>query len=179
MTLVLPTAEELARLPLRAVVAYAARTARRVSSELHGVVPDQLLDEALRLVEAVSAIDQIEQVDKASLVHAGERVVTAYAAAPAGVKSPQRFLMVFSVVQAGLAAVYAILAALNPGSARHQMKRAAQDAERAARPIRALSAAGSLAAMQAARRDYETLVREYGEHDEVVIGDPIDCFDAE
>lgn len=173
----LPTAKELEKLPMRAVVAYAARTARRVSSELRGIVADDILDDALRLVDTVSTTYLIGEVDQASVIRAGERVAAAYAAAPDGMKSIDKFYLVFSLIQAALAATSAIEAALNPSSARHQMKSAAQEAQRAVRPIEALSSGAASAATEAARRDYDILLRKYGEHDEVVIGDPIDCFD--
>ena len=32
--------------------------------------------------------------------------------------------------------------------------------------------------IQAARRDYEALLAAYGEHEELVVGDPVHCFDG-
>jgi hypothetical protein len=175
----LPTAKELEKLPLRAVVAYAARTARRVCAEFRGIVADGILDDALRLVKSVSTTPFIGEVDQASVIRASERVVAAYEAAPAGMKSVERFRMLFSLVQAALAAVQALEAGANPRNARHQMERAAQAAERAVRPVEELSGGPAGKALEAARRDYDILLRKYGEHDEVVIGDPVDCFDDE
>src|SRR5437868_1404173 len=95
MSLSLPTAEQLGRLPLRAVVAYAARTARRLSSELRGIVADQILDDLLKLVELVATTDPVSKVDKASLIRAAERVAAAYADTPDSLKSVARFRIVF------------------------------------------------------------------------------------
>jgi hypothetical protein len=173
----LPTVKELEKLPLRAVVAYAARTARRISSELRGIVADDILEDALRHVETVLTADLIGEIDQASVISAGERVAAAYADAPASVKSPQSDLKVFSLVQAALAAMYAIEGACDPSNARHQIKRAAQAAQRAVRCIQALDSSVASVVGEAARQDYNILLRKYGEHDKVVIGDPIDCFD--
>jgi hypothetical protein len=175
--LTLPTVEELEKLPMRAVVAYAARTARRVRSELRGIVGDDILEEALRLVETVTTSGQIGRLDSAAVITASERVASAYADASDDMKSPAKFLLVFCFVQAALCAMYVIDAAVDPSNARHQMKSAAEAAKRAVAPIEALDAVASDAARNAARRDYEKLLAEYGAHDEAVIGPPVYCFD--
>jgi hypothetical protein len=175
----LPTAKELEKLPMRAVVAYAARTARRVSLEFRGIVEDTIIDDALRLIDSVWTTDLISQIDPASVIRASECFVAAYEAAPAGVKSVERFRLLFSLVQAALAAMHALEAAIDPSNARHQMERAVQAAQRAVRPIEVLSNGAASAVREAARRDYDILLEKYGEHDEVVIGDPVDCFRAD
>lgn len=172
----LPTVKDLEKLPLRAVVAYAARTACRISAEFRGIVADDVLDDALRLVDIVSTTHHLDEVDPASVIRASERVVAAYESAPASLQSVEKFRMLFSLVHAALAAMYALLAAVDPDNARHQMERAAQAAQRAVRPIEALNSEAASAASEAARRDYDILLREYGEHNEVVIGTPIECF---
>src|SRR5262249_2862293 len=78
----LPTADQLSRLPLRALVAYAARNARRRSYELRGIVADQVLDDVLKLIELVSTADSISELDKPSVIRAAERVAAAYANLP-------------------------------------------------------------------------------------------------
>jgi hypothetical protein len=173
----LPTPDELERLPLRAVVAYAARTARRVSFALRGVVAEEILDHLLELIDAVSTTSLIVDLRRAPLANAVERLAEAYGAAPAGAKSPEKFLIVFSLVHAALAAMSALEAAVDPSSARRQMKSAAKEAQRTARQVRALDDELAGLAAEAARQDYEILLRVYGEHDEVVIGDAVDCFD--
>lgn len=175
----LPTTEELELLPLRAVVAYAARTARRISTEFRGIVPDDLLDDALRLVDSVSTTHLLGEIDRACVVSSMQRVVAAYAAAPASMKSVEKFRMLFSLVHAALCAMYVLIAVANPSNARHQMKCAAQAAQRAVRPLEAAPCEIASVMIHAARRDYEILLLKYGQRDEVVIGDPVDCFDEE
>jgi len=179
MSTPLPTAEELEKLPMRGVVAYAARTARRLSSALRGVVADDILDQLLRLVDTVSTTNLIGEVEQHPVAIAVQRLAEAYAAAPSGMTSRETFRAVFSLTHAALAAMHAIEAAVHPARARHEMKSAAKEAQRAVRAIEALENTAASAAAEAARQDYQMLVRVYGEHDEVIIGDPLDCFDRE
>ncbi len=175
----LPTAEQLERLPIRALVAYAARTARCASLQLRGIVADDILDTALRLVEAVSTTRLISEIDPVSVVCAGERVAASYANVTIAKKSAQRFRMVLSVVQATLTAMYAQLAIENTDGSRHQMARAAEAAQRTAHPIEYIRGKTGTAARKATREDYAILFRRYGEHRQVVIGEPVDCFEEE
>lgn len=179
MSVSLPTVEQLEKLPLRAVVAYAARTARRLSSELRGIIADEILDGVLELVELVSTTDLIGEVDKASVIRAAERVAAAYADAPDRLKSLEKFRIVFSLGHAAEAAMFALLAATDQVNASDDRRLAAEEAHHAVRPIDVLGRKAAGAAMQAARLDYEILLGEYGEHEQVVIGEPVRCFDTE
>jgi hypothetical protein len=175
----LPTANDLEKLPLRAVVAYAARTARRVSAEFRGIVADDVLDEALRLIDDVTTTHLLADVDAVSVVRASECVVAAYEAAPAEMQSTRKNYLVFSFVQAALAATSVIEAARGPSKAWHQRKRAAREAQLAVDPIRSLEGEAAIATFKSAREDVDLLVGNYGKHDEVVIGPPIDCFNRD
>ena len=177
MITVLPTVEELEKLPMRALVSFAARTARRVSSEFRGIIADDILDNALRYIDSVSTAHVLDEVDPASVIRASERVVSAYEAAPAGMKSIEKIRLLFSFVHAALSAMYAILAAHNPSNSRHQLKHAAQVVQRAVGPLESLNSEAAKVMIQAARRDYEILLQKYGKYDKGVIGDPVDCFD--
>ncbi len=172
----LPATQELEKLPLRAVVAYASRTARRVSSELRGMVPDDVLDESLQLIEAVTTTADVRVVDPAAVVQSAERVAAAYASAPEEIKSLAKFRIVFPITQAAIAAMSTCQAAIDPANTPLYMKRTVEAARRAARAVEALDDACATAA---ARRDYETLLAEYGEHKEPIVGGPIHCFDDE
>jgi hypothetical protein len=144
---------------------------------LQGAVADEILDDLLRPVEAVTTTSPVDEVRQAPIATAVHRLASAYAAAPAGVKSPEKFLVVFSLTHAALAAMHAVEAAVRPEGGRHERKAAAEEAERAVRTIHtALDNRAASAALEAARQDYEILLRVYGEHDEVVIGEPVQCF---
>ena len=173
----LPTIEELQKLPIRAVAAYAARIARRLSPALRGIVADAILDDVLRLLDTVLTTDSLAEVARAPLANSLVPLTDAYAAAPANTKSPENFLVVFCMIHAALAAMHAIEAAVDPASADHEMKGAAKEAQRATRTIGTLDNTAARAAAQAARQDYEVLLRVYGEHDEAVVGEPVDCFE--
>jgi hypothetical protein len=172
----LPTITELAKLPMRAIIAYAARTARRVSQRFRGIVADDTLDTSLQLIDAVTTTPAIRDLDQVSVIRAAEGVVAAYEAAPAHLQSGEKDLLVFSLVQAALAATNVIEAALDPGKAGYHMLRAARESQLAVDPIRRLGGGAAREAINAAREDYDRLLREYGEHDQVVIGDPVHCF---
>lgn len=179
MNTLLPTVEELERLSVRAVVAYAARTARRLSSELKGIVANDIMDNTLRLVEKVLTADPIGEGDKTLVIRAAECVAAAYHEAPASVKSPEKSLFVFSLVQVALAAMHGVLAAEDRSNARLHMNRAARCAQQAVRPIQALNGKAASKAAEAARQDYDLLLQEYGEHEEVVVGGLVRCFGPE
>lgn len=161
---------------MRAVVAYAARTARRLSWQLEGIVPQDLLEELLGAVDSVWMTCCTDDAYVRRLVGGVQRIVTAYSTAPAGMKSLSKFRILFSLVHATFAAMDAIQAAAAPARASHRMKRLARAAHRAVRPIHALTNSALRAALSAAREDYEILLKRYGEHEEVTVGDAVDCF---
>ena len=173
----LPTARELEKLPMRAVVAYASRTARRLSADLRGVVPDELLDKMFETLDPVSKNYLIRGSDEASALNAARDIIAAYAAAPSDLQSLKKFLIVFSILDAAFAAMGTVVAAVDPDTICHRMKSVAKAAEKAARHIRVLEPAAVATATAAARQDYELLLRQYGEHNKAIIGGPIDCFD--
>lgn len=172
----LPTAEQLERLPLRAVVAYAGRNAQRLGSGLRGVVANEVLDYLFQEIESVYSTHRSSEADKESIVRAAEKLVAAYEDAPMGLKSLANLRIVFCLGHAATAAELALVAAAHPEDASFERKHAADEAQRTVRPIEGLSKKDADAMTEAARRDYETLVREYGEHEDVVIGEPISCF---
>jgi hypothetical protein len=175
----LPTAEDLERLPLRAIVAYAARAARRIGPELQTVVADVLIQDVLRLVDSALTPESITGGDKTLVVVMAERLAAAFVEAPVSAQTVVKASLVFSLVQAALAAMHAVLAVDDPSNARRHIKRAAKCAQKAVCPVKSLNGNAVDLAIQAARRDYEVLLREYGEHEDVVLGEPVDCLDAE
>ena len=129
MTESLPTADQLEKLSLRAIVAYDSRNARRLSMVLRGIIADEVLDEALQRASAVSTSPLIEQLDEAEILYAAARVVEAYEVAPSEMTSLTRFRAVFSITDAALAAMSAYEAVVTDSvrAAKHR-KYAAQRA---------------------------------------------------
>ena len=170
-------ADDLQKLTIRAIVAYAARVARRVSRGLRGVVATELLENALRLIEAVAADASIDEIDAASIAWAGHRVAEAYAEAPTRKRTDLRFEAVVTLVQ-GVFTVYWASRAISCPQARSlgYRRRAANAAERSVRYIRLLEPDQAAADLGAARDDYEVLLRQYGEHADLVPGVPVACF---
>src|SRR6516225_7800132 len=139
MKTALPTSKYLEKLSVRAIVAYAARTARRLSSEVRRVVPDDLVEGALRQVESVSTSSFISEIDTASIISAADNVAGSYSSAPASMRSAKKGNLMWSLVQAAMVAMYAVLAAKESSNARDHRKKAAQAAERVVHRIEALS----------------------------------------
>jgi hypothetical protein len=145
---------------------------------LRGIVADVILDEVLRLMEMVSTAKYVREIKRDSLADAMYRLSESYAAAPDDIKSRQSFLVVFSVIHAGLAATSVVEAAVDPSSADYQMKSAVKEAQRTFRIIDALDSTTAKALVDAACEDYKVLRSVYGEHNEVIVGDPVDCFEG-
>lgn len=172
----LPTAHELEKLPMRAVVAYAARAARRSSRKLRGIISDDILENALRLAEAVTVSNTPYEKQSTAIASAGHGIAKAFGAAPANDRSVERLRAVFSLVQATLAAMNLLDAIAARTDTRQFMTRAVGAAVRAARVVGTSATEANAADIEAARKDYEVLLQKYGERDDVVIGDPVDCF---
>ena len=175
MTRPLPTANELERLPLRAVVAYAARSVRRLSAELRGLVADDIVENVLTQVDAVCTYYFLGELDQSALYSAAADV----AGAMSTITPPAKIIIGLSLTRLATAASMVIEAAEDATRADRCMARAAKRAEKAVQAIKALDDAAAATASAAAREDYEILLREYGPQNEVVIGDPVDCFDGE
>jgi hypothetical protein len=173
----LPTPEQLEKLPLRAVVSYAARNALRLSSKLRGIVANKVVNQLLHLVKEVSTTDLICEVDKALVIRAAEQLASAYADAPDKSKSIETFRVVFSLGHAAQAALFAILAITEPMVASDYRKLASEEAHYVVRPIGVFRKRDAKVLMAAAIHDYNTLLRAYGEHTDVVEGMPVTCFD--
>lgn len=176
MTVSLPKTSELEKLPLRAIVAYAERVARRLSIELRGTIADDILDDAFRLIHKVCLN---EDVDANAVMCGAQRVTSAYAATSGEATSNAQFRIVFSICHAAMAAMNALLAAENPTRIIYYAKRTAIEAERTNRAIESLSIEAACTAKADAIRDYEALLGEYGEHEEVILGNPVRCFERE
>ena len=169
----LPTAEQLKRLPLRAVAAFAARAARRVARELRGAIDEELMERALSSIESVASSERLDRLDAASACLLGSRL----AGAAAALKTPKQRLSALPVLS-GIRAAYAVLqSAAEPERAEYYAAYAARAAERAARAADVLDEPVALAATNAAGADYEMLLRTYGENSAVVLGEPVDLSD--
>jgi len=170
----LPTVEELQRLPLRAIAAYAARAARRVRPVVSGVIEDDIIEEALSVIENVAPAERLDLLDAASACLAASRVG---GAADALTTSTQQLAAIGIMSAAGTA--YAVLqGAMEPKRRGYYAGHAARGADRAARTCDVLEETTARAAVEAARRDYEVLLKRSGGDEDVTVGDPIDLSEA-
>jgi hypothetical protein len=176
MDLFLPTSEDLAKLPIRAVAAYAERTSRRLSAMLRGAVRDAVIDNLLREIRTVCAAHPLGQVTQASIAAAVQCLAEEYASLPVATRSPERFRAVFSLTHAALAAISVIEGARRPDAVARQLRTAVTEAERAVRAIDALDNDAARSAAATAREEYEVLLRAFGEHLDGIVGGAVDCF---
>ena len=170
----LPTIEELQKLPLRAIAAYAARAARRVRPVLRGVIDDGLVEEILSIVERVVSAESFDRFDASSALYAASPILRQSVSIQT---SNSQTLAVMSLVAAAQTA-YAVLQYLHcvsePDRASHYAVYAASAAESAAGDYVALDEPAATLAAKAARADYETFLKTQGQHDTVTLGRPID-----
>ena len=174
----LPTVRQLEKLPLRAVVAYAAKGARRVSSLLYDFVEMQIIEEALSIAEKVASTGQLDQLDAASTLRVAASVAEAAAAFDEDV--PERLHFAAQSVRSATWAAYCVIeAAGRPEKARHYATLTAEAAKIAVNAAEILDESAAAAAINAAKRDYDILLNTFGEHEETVIGDAIDPLTLE
>jgi hypothetical protein len=171
---ILPSVHEIEKLPLRAVVAYAASVARRICAQLHGAVAYDVLESALQGVESVSKTELLSEVDTGSIIHGAEAVVASYRASNREGDSQRNQLLLFSIVHASLAAMYAVLASNRHGlDFQHRKEKAVEAAHRATRQIKTLDPSVAEMIIQSARQEYDRLLQEFGEVASDDIGGPV------
>jgi hypothetical protein len=172
----LPTSEDLKKITMRGVLAYAARIVRNLTVALRSVIDDATLDDVLVRVDTIWATRVVDNDARVSLIRAAQRVAAAYAAAPEVEKSLDNFRIVFSLTHLALSASHVAAAIDAPDRAHKEIIPAVREAERAVRGIRVLEKSRAIAAAEAAWRDYEIILREYGRHEDATIGSPVECF---
>jgi hypothetical protein len=170
-----PSAEQLQQLPLRAIVAYAARSAKRIAIVLRGVLPDEVINDALDKAELFVTQDCINPSDAEAVLLAASRVASASSELRS--KSDSVAYAALSVFAVATACGFAIAATTGTEQSRAYRNWAAFHAASAASFAKALEESAAQAALTASATDYETLLAEYGEHEEVIVGKPIHCFD--
>lgn len=170
----LPSAIEIEKLPLRAIVGYAISCARRLTSELRGIAPAGVVDRALSLAEEVVFAQRPELVNAASILLAGADV----AEAASTLETAKQRLAALAVIGATNAAYHAIEGAADPRGLRYNVGFAARAAEGAGRAALILEEQAAACAVRAARKHYECLLKQCGEHEPGRMGDPIQLADA-
>lgn len=175
----LPTPDQLRRLPLRAVVAYAVRAARRVGPLLKVRSLDESIEQALRFAEKVAQADSIE-IDEVprTLLAMAEITGSAISEEP----SRERRLAAQCIRSAAWAAHMVVQyseaeksqnTSPNPRVTRYA-QHAVNAAARAGREVIALGEPDCTRAIQAIIRDYEILVEMAPEEAEIRLGNAID-----
>ncbi len=167
MTTIRPNAEQIAKLTVRSIVAYASRAARRA-------IATQNADDIESCERALRVANEF--VEEPTVVSGSERRA-ALAAASASDRGPTESLPLIHVTVMACAAMmccyYAIRTVCSKEPERATcFKRLVDEAVRAARPLDDEASA----ALDVA--DYELLVKLYGKHESITLGDPFDPSDS-
>jgi hypothetical protein len=167
----------LQRLPLRAIAAYAARAARRVEPRLRGAIDCDIIEHAVSLLENVASSEHLDRLDVASALLAASRAAGAAVAAPAMLEI---HLAANCITGAAMTAYHILESTLEPPERVERHAAYAADAAEwmAACADDVLGELGAGAADAAAQKDYEILLKTFGEHDVVTIGDRIDLSET-
>ncbi len=169
----LPSHVQLQRLPLRAIDAYAARAARRIRSVLRDAIDDKIVDDALSIVESVASVDHLDRQQAASAAFSASKI--AGAAANLKMQKRETHLAVFCLLATTRTACAVLLGALEPSRVAHYAAYAARAAAQAASCAgKILDGDTATAGHDAIARDYEKLLGAFGEHENVIVGQPID-----
>ena len=166
----LPTADQLQNLPIRAVLGYAARAWRRVSSVLDGHALGEVTEEALSLVEKVLSAKNLDQMDRALFPNSAANILGT--ATEDG--TVEQHIIWFAACAVVMAAGDTLEAARNEDALPKYAARAATRAARAARAADVLGEPHESMATAAACRDYDIMVNHFRDMDEGIVGDPID-----
>ena len=170
----LPTTEEVEKLTLRAIAVYAARCARRATPLLRGLLDDEIIELPLRMAEKLGSERHLDISDTAAAPLAAAQI----AAAMDSLNTRQAKLAALSLTRVADVVSMVLNAATNPTReewTRGQRMRAARSAVKTpVHVVHALGKAAASIAIEAARSDYEVLLNEFKEHQNVVLGEPIE-----
>jgi tryptophan 2,3-dioxygenase len=178
----LPCAKDLVKLPIRAVVAYALRFARRLSWNLRNNNAYKTIEKALALAEQVVSSNSLEKIDTASILMAGANVLDSFSS----FQSQQDQIIALAVIRVVTIASLALDAAMYSTDSRftkynidihYDQMQVAHSAEAVAHLAEAIANIDIYNSIISAKRDYEYLLKTYGEHETIIIGDPIDISD--
>jgi hypothetical protein len=171
----LPTSDQLQILTLRAIAAYAARCGRRAAVVLRGAVDDEVIEAPLRFVERLASVRELDRADEVLALQASGSVVAVMAGLTGVGKLAALCLTRQSGVSVGV--FEAARSSFEGPDARSQAARAARSASKVAVDmVDALEETETPPEdlINAVCRDYQILLTEFGEHENVVLGEPID-----
>jgi hypothetical protein len=171
----LPTVEELEKLPLRAVVAYASGSARRLCRAFRGDPAEAIVYDALALAESVMSAESVAEVDVLRLMGAAREIMEALTVAGADIEKHAAGYAAFCAVRTA----WAVVDAASGSSMQIHARRAVREAQRAARTAELFDEPQATSAVESARREYIALVGRFGKQTEVVIGEPFRSARAE
>jgi hypothetical protein len=174
----LPSSQELEKLTLRAITAYAVRFARRASVVLAGAADAEVIAAPLRIASKVASEQVLDRSDDAAAARSGAAVAGAMGQLTCGEQAMAALCLV-DVAMVVVAVFEAMHSGAKPGWPEGERARAAKHASKCAgRAARAIGGnAESVEILEAARAEYAILLKHFGEHQGVDLGEPVDLSD--
>jgi hypothetical protein len=175
----LPTPDELAKLSLRAVVAYALRSARRAGELLDGMVEEETINAPLGIAANLLSSQSPDHSDCAAAVFAAGAI----AATMTRLEKPELKQAALCLISTAMATSHILSIAAYPSDSLRVKQLAALARQQAVRAAETATDAlathtSSILAIDAARNDYEVLLNDIGEYDDITLGPPIDLLAA-
>ena len=172
----LPTASDLEKLPLRAVAAYSARSARRNSTEFRNAISDDRVDDFVDdLLDRIDAVWKSSNLEDANLQRILNAVSDLYEACSAVPDQSAIGFISIGISRAASVAIDLVRATSDPSRIEHYLQHAVEQAEKSVAVVEMLPHENA-AAIIAACHDYNVLLNSCGVHEQATIGDPLDCF---
>jgi len=173
----IPNAEELGRLSLRAVAAYALRTARRVAGHFWDQLDEHTVRDALSACEAVISTDALDSLDAGLPLECASRLLDGGIASDTDASRTAAT----SISSCAITAHFVLQAACTKEStaivrdALHATRAATRTVQRA---VRAFSGTDAVTVAEGAISDYETLQVTFLKDQVGVVGYPMRISDV-
>ena len=167
-----PSEADIAKLPLRGIVAYAARIARRASSHLHSLEKSDLVQRVLESTERIIYDTNVRPHQAETLLKSAAGVMASLGESP----SPESVLAALEIIDSAVCAINVAMACQikneNPAQFQKFVNFAVRHAHCAAK--RSCLLGNRTSAIDAATRDYHTLMHISERSLDPGLGEPID-----
>jgi len=169
----LPTVEQLETLTLRSIVAYAVRSARRASVKLRGIVEADVAETPLRIAENLASMREFDRSGLPAVLFAASAVAKVMTT----LETRDLKLAALCLTRTAMSASHVFRAVESLGvplKAHYHANFAAREAAPCA--MDAADALGDVtpAPIDCAHSDYDILLKNFGRHQVVTLGEPVD-----
>ena len=161
----IPSSEDLRRLTLRALAAYAAKCARLSAEALRGEISDKVIEAPIDIAERFASVAEINRVDAVTICYAAAGVSNAMSTLASEKYKAALCLVALERVVSGVHE--AARSGLPPSKwVQTQYDRAIEGTMKIAQWVLQYSKSNH----DTIRHQYEMLLREYGAHEQITLG---------